>query len=43
METALMLLFLAWTLLLLAGGQGLRRRWLWLGMAWAGLMWTAPR
>lgn len=41
METALMLLFLAWTLLLLSG-QGIRRRWLWLGLAWAGLMWTRP-
>lgn len=40
METAFMMLFLAWTLyaLLLAPP----RTWLHLGLAWAGLMWTRP-
>ena len=42
METALMLMFLAWTLYLLARGKGVVRSWLWVGVAWAGLMWTRP-
>jgi hypothetical protein len=40
METGLLLLFIAWTLWAqFATGS---RRWLWLGLAWAGLMWTRP-
>ncbi|HEY4302747.1 MAG TPA: hypothetical protein VGM73_17895 [Candidatus Didemnitutus sp.] len=40
METAFMLLFLAYSLWAL--GQGGTRQWRHLGVAWAGLMWTRP-
>lgn len=40
METAFMLLFLAYALLAHAVGEA--RQWLHLGAAWAGLMWTRP-
>ena len=40
METALMLLFLAWAFFLLL--QGIRRKWLLTGIAWGGLMWSRP-
>lgn len=40
METGLLLLFVSWTLWCQFGACS--RRWLWLGLAWAGLMWTRP-
>lgn len=40
METAFLLLFMAWTIWALVTGP--RRSWLHLGLAWAGLMWTRP-
>ncbi|MEM1058380.1 MAG: hypothetical protein AAGK14_03960 [Verrucomicrobiota bacterium] len=40
METAYLVFFIAMALFCLHGD--LRRRFLWLGLAWAGLMWTRP-
>jgi hypothetical protein len=40
METALMLLFVGWTVFL--WDRQSPRTWLWRGIAWAGLMWTRP-
>ena len=40
METAFLLLFLAWTFWTLVANPA--RSWLHLGLAWAGLMWTRP-
>ena len=40
METGFLLLFIAYTLWSMFACQG--RRWLHLGVAWAGLMWTRP-
>jgi hypothetical protein len=40
METAFMLLFLAWSLYLFARGSG--KNWLATGVCWAALMWTRP-
>jgi hypothetical protein len=40
METGFLLLFIAWTLWAQFGDCS--RRWLWLGLGWAGLMWTRP-
>lgn len=40
METGLLLLFVAWTLWAQFGACS--KRALWLGLAWAGLMWTRP-
>jgi len=40
METALMLFFVAWSFYLLQRNLG--KVWPWLGLAWAGLMWTRP-
>jgi hypothetical protein len=40
METGLLLLFIAWTLYAQFGAC--QRRWFWLGLGWAGLMWTRP-
>ncbi|HEY4248778.1 MAG TPA: hypothetical protein VGM64_18290 [Lacunisphaera sp.] len=40
METGFLLLFLAYTLWAMFGAP--RRRWLHLGLAWGGLMWTRP-
>lgn len=40
METAFMLLFLAWGFFLLQ--QGIENKWLLTGLAWGGLMWSRP-
>ena len=41
METGLLLLFVAWSIWA-QFSPALSRRWLWLGCAWAGVMWTRP-
>ena len=40
MEAAFLALFVAWGFVLLA--RGIERRWLPVGLCWAGLMWTRP-
>lgn len=40
METGLLLLFVAFTLW--AQFAAVSRRWLWMGLGWAGIMWTRP-
>ncbi len=40
MEQAFMFLFLGWAIYLLR--KDIVKTWLWMGLAWAGLMWTRP-